>query len=88
MRGLTIHVIPYLALVLTSMLGKNFSRHFEIFFLCYPENWLCHFKPILSLGDTLHEMSKPFSWKNKKKYFKMSSAELVRSVVKTQILLL
>ena len=31
---------------------------------------------IVSLGDNLHEMSYPVFWeKNKKKYFKMSSAE-------------
>ena len=30
---------------------------------------------IVSLGDNLHEMLKPIFW-NKKKYFKMSSAEI------------
>ena len=30
---------------------------------------------IVSLGDNLHEMSYLFSGKNKKTYFKMSSAE-------------
>ena len=36
-----------------SMLGKNFSRrHFEIFFLFFPEN----------SGDNLHEMSKYVLW--------------------------
>ena len=30
---------------------------------------------IVSLGDNLHELSNPVFEKNKKKYFKMSSAE-------------
>ena len=47
---------PYLTL---SMLGKNFSTHFEIFFLCFPENSLWQFMQIVSLGDNLQEMLKP-----------------------------
>ena len=25
-----------------SMFGKDFSRHFEIFFLFFPENWISY----------------------------------------------
>ena len=32
---------------------------------------------IVSNGDNLHEMSKPVSWKEQEKYFRMSSAENV-----------
>ena len=33
---------------------------------------------IVSLGDNLHEMSKPIFWKNnKKENFRMSSAEIL-----------
>ena len=46
-----------------SMLGKIFGRqHFEIFFLILPENRFWHFMQIVSLGDNLHEMSKPVFW--------------------------
>ena len=30
---------------------------------------------IVSIGDNLHEMSKPDFWENREKYYKMSSAE-------------
>ena len=30
---------------------------------------------IVSLGDNLHEVSKPIFWKNKKKYFKILFTE-------------
>ena len=30
---------------------------------------------IVSIGDNLHKMPYPVSWENKKKYFKMLSAE-------------
>ena len=46
-----------------STLGKIFSRrHFEIFFLFFPENRIWHFMQIVSLGDNLHEMSNPVFW--------------------------
>ena len=32
---------------------------------------------IYSSGDDLHEMSDPIFWENKKKYFKMLSAEIL-----------
>ena len=31
---------------------------------------------IVSTGDNLHEMTKPFFWKKEEKYFKMLSAEI------------
>ena len=46
-----------------------------IFFLDFPENRICHFMQIVSSGDNLHEMSKPFSEKSKKKYFIMLSSK-------------
>ena len=46
------------------ILGKKFSRQkYKIFFWIFPENRLCHFMQIVSLGDNLLEMSKPISWK-------------------------
>ena len=38
-------------------------------FLFYPENWLWHFMQIVSIGDNLHEMSKPFFLGNKRNIF-------------------
>ena len=34
----------------------------------------------ISKGDNLHEMPNLFSWKNKKKYFKMLSAEILTNM--------
>ena len=49
---------------------------FMTFFLFFLENRLWHFMQIVSLGDSLHEISKSFfPGKNKKKYFKTSSTE-------------
>ena len=46
-----------------STLGKIFSRrHFEIFFLFFPENRIWHCMQIVSSGDNLHEMSDPVFW--------------------------
>ena len=47
----------------------------DAIFLFFPENRLWHFLQIVSLGDSLHEMSNLFSGKNKKKNisFKMSN---------------
>ena len=43
-----------------STLGKIFSRrHFEMFFLFFPENRIRHFMQTVSNGDNLHEMSNP-----------------------------
>ena len=46
--------------VIHDMMVKNFSRrHFEIIFLGFLENRFSHVMQIVSLGDNLHEMSKP-----------------------------
>ena len=56
-----------------SMLDKIFSRrHFEIFFIFFPEN---------RLWDFMHEMSNPLSGKNKKKVINLY-AELSQRVEK------
>ena len=47
-----------------------------VFFLFSPENRLWHFMQIVSLGDNLHEKSKPIFWENLEEHFKMSSAEI------------
>ena len=39
-----------------------------IFFLFFQENRLWYFMQIVSNGDNLHEMSKPFFWKKRRKY--------------------
>ena len=50
------------------MLVKKISRrHFKIFFLFFLEYRLWHFVQIVSLGDNLHELSKPSLWEKKKK---------------------
>ena len=41
---------------------------------------------IVSLGDNLHEMSKPIFWKKIRKYFKILSAEVFTQNAKRQIL--
>ena len=42
------------------MLGRNFNRqHFEVFFLFFLENRICHFMQIVSTGDNLHEVADP-----------------------------
>ena len=46
--------------------GKNFSRHFEMFFLFFPVDRIQHFMQIVSFGDNLLEMPNPISGKNKK----------------------
>ena len=40
-----------------------------IFYHISPEIKIWHYMQIISVGDNLHEMSKPASWKNKKKIF-------------------
>ena len=53
-----------------SMVGKNFSRwHFEIFFLCLPENRLWHSMQIVSFGDNLHELSRSIFWGKSENYY-------------------
>ena len=61
-----------------SNMSKNFSRlHFEIFFseICFGIS--CK----LSLGDNLHEMSEPISWKKYQFVVCWSSAEIAQRLV-------
>ena len=70
-----------------SMLGKYFSRrHFEIFFLSFPENKIWHFMQTVSNGDNLHEISNPVFWENKKYITNLSSAVLAQTVVMVKVL--
>ena len=39
----------------------------------------------VSLGDNLHEMSKPTFWEKEEKYFKMLSAEIFTQHAKHQL---
>ena len=58
-----VDLLNFSYLLTLSMPGKIFSRrHFEIFFLFFPENRLRHLMPIVFFGDNLHEMSKPIFW--------------------------
>ena len=43
-------------------LGNSADDKLVIFFLCCQENRLWHFMQIVSIGDNLHEMSKPVFW--------------------------
>ena len=56
-----------------SMLGKNFSRHFRIFF---PGKMIRNFKP-----DNLHEISNPIFWEKQEKIINLSSAELAQGAL-------
>ena len=47
----------------------NSTDKLMAFFVFFPENRIWHFMQIVSIGDNLHEMSKLFSRKNKKKIF-------------------
>ena len=69
-----------------SIMGKHYSRHFGIFLLFFPENRLCHFMQIVSLGDNLYEMPKP-SFLGKKKSVSLSSAEFARRLVKVELMI-
>ena len=55
---------------LTSLLANSSDDQLMIFFLFDQGNKFWHFMQIVSLGDNLHEMSKPVFWKkNRKKKF-------------------
>ena len=59
---------------------------FKFFFIIiiFPENRFWHFMQIVSSGDRLHEISKPFFFfekKNKKNIIKLSSAECAYRMV-------
>ena len=61
-----------------STLGKNFSRHFRIFFLFFSENRFWHYMQIVSYGDNLHVMSKPVFWENKKNIIIVFGEEIAK----------
>ena len=62
--------------MMLSMLGTNFRRkHFQIFFSFFPSNQILTAHANCRMGDNLYEISKPVSLENKKKYFKILSAE-------------
>ena len=70
MIKLKVHQYP----LTLSTLGKIFSRrHFEIFFLFFPET-----------GDNLHEMSYVF-WEKQENIIHLSSAENAQRVVKVKL---
>ena len=61
------YVSEFLCSFMICMLGKSFSKQrFRYFVLFFPENRLWLFMQIVSLGDNLHEISKPVLGKNKK----------------------
>ena len=62
-------------LTFTTFLAISADDKLRIFFLFLPENRIWHFMQIVSIGDNLHEMSKPVFLENWKKYFSISSAE-------------
>ena len=47
------------------------------FFLFFPENWIWQFLQIISIRDTLHDISNPVSWEKKKKKKKNSKCHLL-----------
>ena len=51
-------------------------RQFDDIFLSFPRKQVLTFLHIVSNGDKIHELSNLFSEENKKKYFKMLSAEI------------
>ena len=63
------------ALTFTILWANSADDKLVLFFSYFTENRIWHFMQIVSNGDNLHEMLNPVFWKNKKKYFKMSSAE-------------
>ena len=61
-----------------STLGRNFSRHFRIFFLIFSENSFWHYMQIVSYGDNLHVMSKPVFLENKKNIIIVFGKEIAK----------
>ena len=73
--------------LMLSTLCKIFSKqHFRIFsclfvFFFFSENSIWHFMQIVSIGDSLHEMSSYFSGRSKKNVINLSSAKLAQRVI-------
>ena len=71
-----------------STLSKIFSRrHFEIFFLFFPENSFRYFMQIVSKETICMKCQNLFSGKSKKNITNLSSAELAKRVVKVKRLM-
>ena len=68
-----------LALMLSTVAETFSRRHFEVFFLFFPEKKFCHFMRILFSRKKSPSSRK--KKKKKKKVVKMSSAELGQRVV-------
>ena len=66
------------SLTFTTLWANSADDKLMIVFLFFPENRVWHFEHIVSIGDNLHELSKPSfceKKKRKEKYFNMSSDE-------------
>ena len=59
-----VFVVVFLIL---SMLGKTFRQNWNIFLIFSQKIGFQHYMQTVSCRDSLHEMSKPLFWKNKKK---------------------
>ena len=53
-------------LTITTLWPNSADSKLVIIFLIFPENKICHFMQIVSIGDNLHEMSNLVSWGKKK----------------------
>ena len=54
------------ALTFTTLWVNSADGELIILFLFFPENGIWHFMQIVSIGDNLHEISKPVFWEKKK----------------------
>ena len=69
---LPLQLYPF-RLSFTTLWSNSADNKLMIRLLFFPENRLWYFMQIVSLGDNLHEISKPILWEKKAKYFKMSA---------------
>ena len=58
---------------------SSILKHFEIFFLFFPENRFWYFMQLDFMEENLQEMSKPFSWENN-----LLSAQFAQRVIKVK----
>ena len=63
-------LLNMMGLIFTILLANSADNNLMIFFLFFLENKICHFMQIISIGDNLHEISKPVFWEKLTKYFK------------------
>ena len=61
-----IYIIAILFLNLTTLWEKLADDKWIVFFLFFPENWIGYFMQIVSITDTLHEISNPVTWEKNK----------------------